>query len=149
MAGVAAHLALFAPEVVVHAVRQLLSDREQRLAAGGLMVGDGRLDHVPGAVELMVVAQVCKTLVKPVDDVVGIQVPIRLLGAGDEGDELLERLLQLRVGMVLQAEAGRLYPFGKVAVLENIAAELPLFQPGRHLEIVDTVARFRTRDAVV
>ena len=122
---------------------------QQFALAGGLIVGHGRLDHVAGAVELVVIHQIGPALLQPVDDVIGVHVAVGLLRRDDVVDGRVHHGLQLRVVPVGQRVGRALQPFGHVAVLKHAAAVLTLLLSGGDAEVVHAMAGSGVRDAVV
>ena len=149
MARVALALALLRAEHAVDVLHQPQHRVQQFALAGGLIVRHGRLDHVAGAVELVVIHQVCPALVQPADDVIGVHVAVGLLRRDDVVDGRVHHGLQLRVAPVGQRVGRALQPFGRVAVLKHAAAVLALQLSGGDAEVVHAMAGSGVRDAVV
>ena len=79
MAAIAPLLAGTRPEHGVDMVGIAAHDVEQLALAGGMEVGDRRLDQMSGAIELVAVAQVRPALARLHADEPGIEVAVRLL----------------------------------------------------------------------
>src|SRR5690606_21453931 len=77
-------------ELPVDQVREGAGDGEQVVPAGGPVEGDGGLDQVSEGVELVRPFEVGEGLLGGVDLDPGHHVAGGLLGAGDEGDGLVE-----------------------------------------------------------
>ena len=97
VAGIAALLALAAAEDGGDGVRVAAHHVEEDARARGLVVGDGGLDEVAGAVEFVAVVEVRPALVRRDEREVAVEVAVWLLGGGDDGDIALERGLCGRV----------------------------------------------------
>ena len=109
---------------------------EVRLARGPV-VRDGRLDHVPGAVELVVVAEVGPPPARLLDDVIAVEIAIRELRRGELGDDLVDPLRQHGIGMRGQRVRGRLERLVDVGIHEHRPGE-PARGPGRgQLEVLE------------
>ena len=96
---------------------------QQFALARGFKIGARRLDHVPGAVQLVRFQQVGPALVFIFDGEVGIEVPVCILRGGDEGDQLVRLRLQLFVPLGHEGVCRRFQPFRRVAVLEHHAVK--------------------------
>ena len=90
----------FRAEGIAYVVGEPAGDAEEAFAPGSAVVGDGGLDQVPRAVELVLVGQVRPPLGRLFEDEVGVQVAVILLGVFDLGDDGIHHPLQLwiRVG---------------------------------------------------
>ena len=73
-------------------VGEATGDFEQVRLAGGAVVGDRRLDQVPGAIELVRADQLGPPLVEAAKDVEGVEIPVRLLRRGHLGDDPVDEL---------------------------------------------------------
>ena len=93
----------------------------------------------------MIVLEISEAFVKPVDDVVRIQIPIRLLCTDRLRNSLIRGRLKRLVGVPPQGKGDPLQPFVQIAVLENEAAKGPLFLSGCDPEIAHTVTGRRIR----
>ena len=149
MAGAAVLLVLAGAELAVQAVGKAAGNVQQGPFARGGIVGRGSLEHVAGHIQLMVVPQVGEALVQAVDNIVGIQIAVALLGLAGQGDGLVRLGLQGRVGMGGQGVGNALHPLPQVAVLEAAAVELSLFKPRGNAEVLHAVAGRHAGDAVV
>src|ERR1035441_8182635 len=74
-------------------------DVEEGFLARGLVMRDGGLEHVAGAIEFMTVTQVGPTLAGLLDREVAVEVAVRLLRGGEQFDDVFELRLQRGVGM--------------------------------------------------
>ena len=70
--------------------------------AGGLVVGDGRLDQVAGAIQFVAVLDVLPALLRLDEGVIGVEVAVGLLGGGDLVDDGVGALFQVGVALVGQ-----------------------------------------------
>ncbi len=144
VAGEAAAEAGAASEGPQEQVGVLEGDVEESPLAGGLVVGDGRFVHVPGVVELVADAEVGPALgAGPggrVGGVVGagrVEVAVRLLGQGDDADELVEASLEGRVGVKMEGVGGGLHGLVDVGVVEAAALVGAGHEAGGLAEVVD------------
>ncbi len=115
--------------------------------------GHGRLDHVPGAVQLVRFLQVRPAPARLLDGEKGVQVAVRMLRLSDEGDGFVHALFKLRIRPDAQGVGGGFQPFGHVAVLEHHAVKRALAASGGqlprgHLEVFKRVAFFSALDPV-
>ena len=150
MAGHALDLPRTVPERTVHHVRRLDRHVEKRPLPRHAPVGDAGLDHVPHVVELVARARVAPALrshhlsaretlhLLHAERARGVEVAVRLLRAGDVGDEVVEVLLQLRVGMRGKRVRRALDDLEDVRVVERTALEGPLRALRRLAEVGET-----------
>src|SRR5690606_35774072 len=130
MAVVAALGRAAGAELAVDEVGVAAHHLQQGGLAGGLVVGDARLDEVPGAVQLVGVAQIGEALAGFDDGEVDVQVAVVLLRACEERDRLVHGRVQ--VGVVLAGErvGGGLDPLGDVRLPEDVRFALVAGLPG-------------------
>ena len=95
--------------------------------AGGPVVGDGRLKEVTGAVHLVEV-EVGPALAGPLAREVGVEVAVRPLRRGDDGDHLVDHRFELGVGIGTggQRPGGGFQPLVDVGVVEVAALKRPV-----------------------
>ena len=98
-------------------------DVEEVGLAGGLVMRDGGLEHVPGAIEFVAVAEVGPALARFLDGVVAVEVAVRLLRRRHDGDDVVQLLLQRRVGMGGKGIGRCFERFVEVGVHEDRPAE--------------------------
>ena len=149
MTGIAVQLARLGPDHTVDMVHQLQGHVHERPLAGGPVIGHGGLDHVARHIQLVVVLQIRPAPVQSVDDVIGIQVAIGLLGVGDRLDRAVRQGFKVRIGMPAQAVRHALQPLGQVAVLEHKAAKASFFLARGHPVIAHAIAGLRVLHGVV
>ena len=140
VARIALELSLLGSEQTVHQVRVPPHGVQQLILTCGLIVGDSPFHQVSQAVQLVVVGQVGEAVLQAVDDIIGVQVPVRLLGGTDKVDGFIRCFFQLRVRMDGQGVSHRLDPLGKVAVLKDAAAKGPFLLAGRDFKVLHAVA---------
>ena len=137
-------LAFFGAEVGIQAVGHLFGDFKGLLVAGHLMVGDGGLDVVTHHVHLVALLNQAEArAVGPyagLDLVRGVQIAVRLLGAGDEIDRAVAQRLELGIRVVCQCVGGFLKPLVDVGVLEDHAMELVVQFAGGNLQVGNRMA---------
>src|SRR6185312_12347873 len=75
-------------------------DVEEAAPAGRLAIGDGALQQVPGAVELMIVAQVGPALVRLAPEIPAIEIAVRRLRPFQAIDDRLNLLLDAGIAPV-------------------------------------------------
>ena len=136
-------------EFLGHEVGALDGDGQQVLLARGLVVRGRGLVQVPKVIELVAHVEVRPTfLAQPVlrrraaDRPRRVEVAVGLLGGGDLGDETVDMLIELGVGVRRQGIGGRFDDLVDVGVVEGEAgAELPAWGPGLggfgQLEVLD------------
>ena len=149
MPRIAVQLALLGPQHSVDGVHIADHGVQQLPLAGDLEVRHGGLDQVTGTVELMVVLQIGPAPFQAIDDVIGVQIAVRLLGRDHLVDRAIDGRLQRRIRMPAQTKRGTLDPLGDITVLEHIARVFTLFLPGGDSEIAHAVAGLRAGDHVV
>ena len=89
---------------------------EQRSLPGRLVVSDAGLDQVPGAVQLVVVAQVRPTVLLLDCRVVGVDIAVGLLRRHIQRDDLVYQGVERRIRVRGQAVGCGLYPLGHVRI---------------------------------
>ena len=139
MAAIAQSLA--GAERRVDVVGQLGGDGEEVGLARGPVVGDGRLDHVPRAVELVVVAKVGPPPSRLFHDVVAVEIAVGELGRGQLGDDLVDPLLQNGIGMRGERVRGGLEGLVHVRIHEDRAREAAGGPGCGQLQVLE-IARF-------
>ena len=101
-----------------------LHDVEQAPVAGRHEIGDGAFQHVPGAIEFVVVAQVGPALVDLAPDVPAIEVAVGKLGLGQLLSDRVDLALDRRIAAVEERVACRLDPLADVGVPEDLGGEV-------------------------
>ena len=76
-----------------------LRDKQQLLLPRCLVPGNSCLRQMTETIQLMMIPQVGKLPVPPVQDIISIQISVLRLGIRDQTDRLLRRCLQLRIRM--------------------------------------------------
>ncbi len=101
-----------------------LHDVEQAAVAGRHEIGDGAFQHVAGAIEFVVVAQIGPALVDLAPDVPAIAVAVGKLRLGELLGDLIDLRLDLRVAAVKERVACGLDPFADVGVPKDLGSEI-------------------------
>ncbi len=101
------------------------------------------------AVHFVVILGVRPAVFQAREDIIGVQISVRALGARNNVNGLARRLFKYGVRPPHQRIGNCLKPFGKVAVLEYPAAVFAALEPRRNLEVAHTIAGFGIRDLVV
>ena len=99
MAGISGYLPFFCSQMFINTVGVSHCNIQKLSLAGCLIISHCRLGHMSQAVQFMVVHQVGKSFLQTVNDIVGIQIAVRLLSLSDKLNSLVCRLLQLTVRM--------------------------------------------------
>ena len=133
VARVALALAVLRAQTLVDEIHEPACRPEQLILARGLVIGHRALHQMAQAVQLVVVAQVGQRGVHAVDDVIGVQIAIGVLGGADDVDGFVRDFFQLRVGMLGQTVTDGLDPLGEVRILEEEAVELVILGMGHVL----------------
>lgn len=97
VAAVAMHLARPAPKGGINVIGVAAHDLQQLTFVGGVMMRDGGLDQVSGAVQLLAISQVGPAPVCLDGEVMGIEVAIRRLRTGHFADQCIQPRVELRV----------------------------------------------------
>ena len=122
----------------VDVVGQLAGHVQELALAGGLVVGDGRLDQVAGAVQFVAVLDVLPAILRLDEGVIGVEVAVGLLGGGDQVDDGVGPLLQLGVALVGQRVGDAFEDLVDVGVVVELRPScLPVLQPGGDGEVLD------------
>jgi len=111
-------VAFLGPEDAGDVVGELDRDVQQRLLAGGAIVSDGRLEEMPGAVQLVAGAAVRPPALRLLERVVAVEVAVGLLGGGDPGDDLVDLPVEVRVAVGLEQVGSALQHLVDVGVVE-------------------------------
>ena len=107
-------------------------------------VGDGGLDQVTGAVELMGAGQLGPALgelLGAAQRVEGVEVAVRELGGGDGGDHVVDRGIEGGIGIGGQRPGCGLQPLVDIGVVEVHADRGSGIPGGRATEVVEPVRR--------
>ncbi|OPZ66641.1 MAG: hypothetical protein BWY83_02834 [bacterium ADurb.Bin478] len=72
---------------------------QQRALAGGLIMGHSRLEKMAGAIELVIIAQISPALVRLVDRVIGVEIPVCLLSRRDPANDGIDLFFQRCIRM--------------------------------------------------
>ena len=102
---------------------------EQLVLAGGLLVGDGRLDQMAGAVQFMAVLDVLPAILRLDERVIGVEIAVRLLGGGDVVDDGVGPLLQVGVALVGQRVGDAFEDLVDIGIVVERPSCLPFSSP--------------------
>ena len=122
-------VALVGAENRVDVVGQFAGDLEQLVLAGGLPVGDRRLDQVAGAVQFVAELVAFPAILRLDEGVIGVEVAVRLLGGGDEVDDRVGPLLQIGVALVGQRVGDAFQHLVHVGIVVEPPSCLPFSRP--------------------
>ncbi len=144
MSGNVYALSLALTEHFAHEVGILDRHVEERAFARSTEMLDGSFVHVSDVVELMTAAQVRPApllagilVLGVVDRTRRVEVAVLLLRRRDLGNQIVEVLVQLGVGMDCQCVGRPLDHLHDVGVVEEDPLEAAFLQPARHLEVGD------------
>ena len=118
MSRIAFALAFFRSKIVINIVCKTHGGFQQFVLAGCLIIGHRTLCQVSEAVQFVVVTEIGENLIFSVDDVIGVQVSVFLLGCADDINGLICQFFQFRIRVLGQGVRHRLDPFIEIAVLE-------------------------------
>ena len=124
MPAIAALLALARPEGRGDVVDVAQHDVEQPAPAGGLEIGDGAFQHVAGAIELVIVAEVGPALLRLAPDIPAVEIAVGQLRLREMLDDGFDLRLDVGVAPVRQRIARRLDPFADVGIPEHLNGEV-------------------------
>ena len=102
MPWVAVQLSFTGAEDRIDMIRQAADHLQQTAFPGALKISHPRLNHMPGAIELMAFGQVGPTVLRRFDREIGVEITIVTLGCGDQLDHLIGGLLQFRIRLLAQ-----------------------------------------------
>ena len=139
-------------ERIAQEVGFLDGDVQEVGLAGGLVMGDGRLEQMAGVVKLVAVNRVhLPALVAGpwvrmlgIDRASGVEVAVRFLGGADLGDQVVQVSLHLRIGLNGQRIRGAFEHLIGIGIVERIPRRLLVGEGfaaqglGRPLEVVHT-----------
>ena len=126
MSRISLAFSLLRSKIIVYVIRKPFRRIEKLILARSLIIRHRPLSQMAKAVQFMMVSEVGEDLVFPVDDVVGIQISVLLLGRADNIYGIVRPFFQFRVWMLRQRICHRLHPFIKVTVLKDKAVKLIL-----------------------
>ena len=104
---------------------------------------------MPGHIQLVMIPQVGEALIQPIDDIICIQIAVRLLGFPGQGDHRVRLGFQPIIPLCGQSICHALNPFPQIAVLKHAADKRALCLPCRHAQIGDAAAGWNIRDAII
>ncbi len=107
-------------EDLVDQVGVPLDDPQQRGLAGRDGVRDGGFDQMAQTVELVRVAEVGEAAGRIDDGEVGVEIAVRLLGVGEERDDVVDLTVEVRVVGPTDDIAGCFQPLPDVALPEDV-----------------------------
>ena len=139
MAGIAGDLPLAVAEGLADEICELCGDVEQAALTGRVIVGDGGLDEMACAVELVALGEVLPAKLGMADREIGVQVAVRLLGLADDLNELVSLGNILRFAVICAIGNG-LEPFIGIRIAEDNAAVLALERAAGDAEIINAEA---------
>ena len=138
------NLAFAVAEVGIEAIGHLLGDFQGLLVAGDLVVGHAGLDVVAHHVHLMALLDLAESRALGVgaglDLERGVQIAVLVLSAGDQIDQAVAQILELRILLVGQRICGFLQPLIHVGILEDHTVEIGLLVTGHHAQVTHRVA---------
>ncbi len=108
MAAITRDLPFAAPEDRDHVVRKAAHDVEKLALAGRLVIGDGSLDQMAGAIELVVVAQIGPAPVGLHALEPGIEISVLVLQLLVHVDDPVGARLEFRIGAAVERIGDRL-----------------------------------------
>ena len=142
MTGIAEAFAGGFAENGINAIGKADGDVEQGSFAGGLVMRDGSLEQVAGAVEFVPVAEVGPALVRGIDLEMGVQVAVRLLGGGDFGDDRVQATVERGVGIGRERIRSGFQSFVQVGVHEHRTGIAGAGTGGGEFEVPDVTGLF-------
>ena len=111
--------------------------------------GGGGFQHVPGAVQFMAMSKLFPFAVRLFENIVRIQIAIRLLCLFQQSDCLVQMGADFRTVPVHQAERCRFHPFCKITVLKLAPSELTFLKSRRNSEIHHSMTFLRPRLRII
>ena len=124
-------------------------DVEERALARCPEVRHGGLDQVPGAIKLVGIAQVRPFLVGSGDLVPCVQIPVRLLGGPDLGDDGIDACFELGIGVGREGERHALEHLVQVRIGEQQPLVALVGARGGEVEVHKVASLLEHRQAVV
>ena len=128
MAGRGEMRAVFLDEHAINIVGIAAHDVQEAVAAGGLAPGDGGLDQMPRAVQLMRPA-VAPAIARLHAGEVAVHIAVLVLIDLDLIDRLLNHALQLGHGLLFDHVGDRFHPLGDVRIPEDVRLVLHALAP--------------------
>ena len=110
---------------------------EERALAGGLVVGDGGLHHVPGAVHFMAAAQADPAALHVASGDGGVEIAVGFLGGDYLANDVVGVFLQLGVGFGREGVGGAFEDLGEVRIIEPGSLVCALFEAALYREVAD------------
>ena len=96
-----------------------LHNGKELLLAGSFIVGNRRFHHMACTVKLMPLQQIRPALVPVLNGIVGVEIPVLVLGCGNFIHQLVYLSLQLFIWEIYKTVGGRFDPFCSVTVLKD------------------------------
>ena len=117
--------------------------------SGCLIIGYSTFHHMTQAVELVVIHKVCKAFFQTIQNIIGVQIPVRLLCRTDDINGLIRRCLQLLVRMPHERVGHSLQPLIGITVLKYHSLKTAFLHTSGNTEILNTVTGLRPLDPVI
>src|SRR5256885_10492347 len=142
MTGIAAFLTRFRTEDAGDVIGVARQGIQQSAFACSLVMGNCRFDEMTGAVQLVPVTQVRPALLRLDRREMGVEISIGLLGRDNPINDLVNPLLQQRIGMSGETVAGGFKPLGDIRIPEDVGKRFSTGLPVKAKSI--NTARFFT-----
>ena len=142
------YLSLFWSEHRTQIIRQLRTGIYKFTFSCRFRIGNRRLYHMTGRIQLMPLEQIVEAPFSQ-DGIVGIEISIRFLCPDNQVDRSIRCLLQFLVRLFRKRICCRLQPFCNVCILKNRPLVSPLLEAARNPEILHTIALFRSWNTVI
>ncbi len=149
VSGDAVDFALLGADVGVDAGSDTLHYLQKAVLSCRLIIGNGRLHHMSGAVELVAFLEILPFVFRLLQDEVSVEISVRLLSLFNDGDDVVGPLLQLLIRMDDERVGNALKPLGDIAVLKDHAVEFPLFESCGNAEVGESMAFLNAGNLII
>ena len=147
--GITVDLAILGADDGIDVIHQADHGVQQDPFPGDLIIRNGRLDHMAGAVQFMVVLQVGPAFIQAADDVIRVQIAVGLLGCDYFVNGAVNDFFKFGIRMPAEGPSGAFDPLGDITVLENITGVLSLHFARGDAEVPHTAAGFGAGDLII
>ena len=149
MAWIPGDLAVFHAKMVIDAVCIADSNIQESPFSCSLIICYCRLGHMPQTVQLMMIHKIGKSFFQTIDNIVGVQISVRLLGLSNQLNRLVCSFLQFLIWVPHQGICHCFQPLINITVLEDHALESSFLKPRSYPEVLDAITRFRIFNPVI
>ncbi|MNN43585.1 hypothetical protein D3C81_1578300 [compost metagenome] len=142
-------MALFGTKHRVDVIGKATSDVQQSTFSGGVEEGDCRFKQMSGAVELVAFGDVGPAQPRLLYGIPGVEIAVVTLRLSQQLNHLVGGFFKHCIWLLAQRPGYGFQPFGDIAILEDHAVKLAVFQTGGDAVVSQRVAGFCLGNRVV